>query len=132
MTSQWIDVAATSGGKYGAYLSLPPAGKGPGLVLFQVVQFALLGRGRTLDTVIAGGAGVVAQIAVDLVAIPAIGIVGAAYGMWAFTFVGFPTMLWMAVRRRVMPGRIVRELSLAAAVLPLGLIVVTLLRNGHA
>ena len=105
---------------------------GPGLVLFQVVQFALLGRGRTLDTVIAGGAGVVAQIAVDLVAIPAIGIVGAAYGMWAFTFVGFPTMLWMAVRRRVMPGRIVRELSLAAAVLPLGLIVVTLLRNGHA
>src|SRR5450631_3449727 len=37
MTSQWIDVAATSGGKYGAYLSLPPAGKGPGLVLFQEI-----------------------------------------------------------------------------------------------
>ena len=37
MTSQWINVAATSGGKYGAYLSLPPAGKGPGLVLFQEI-----------------------------------------------------------------------------------------------
>ena len=37
MSSQWIDVAATSGGKYGAYLSLPPAGKGPGLVLFQEI-----------------------------------------------------------------------------------------------
>jgi carboxymethylenebutenolidase len=37
MTSQWIDVAATSGGKYGAYLSLPPAGNGPGLVLFQEI-----------------------------------------------------------------------------------------------
>jgi carboxymethylenebutenolidase len=37
MSSQWINVAATSGGKYGAYLSLPPAGKGPGLVLFQEI-----------------------------------------------------------------------------------------------
>jgi carboxymethylenebutenolidase len=37
MTSQWIEVAATTGGKYGAYLSLPPAGKGPGLVLFQEI-----------------------------------------------------------------------------------------------
>jgi carboxymethylenebutenolidase len=37
MNSQWIDIAATSGGKYGAYLSLPPAGKGPGIVLFQEI-----------------------------------------------------------------------------------------------
>jgi carboxymethylenebutenolidase len=37
MSSQWIDVAAASGAKYGAYLSLPPAGKGPGLVLFQEI-----------------------------------------------------------------------------------------------
>ena len=37
MSSQWIETAATSGGKYGAYLSLPPAGKGPGLVLFQEI-----------------------------------------------------------------------------------------------
>jgi carboxymethylenebutenolidase len=37
MNSQWVDIAATSGGKYGAYLSLPPAGKGPGIVLFQEI-----------------------------------------------------------------------------------------------
>jgi carboxymethylenebutenolidase len=37
MNSQWIDVKAVDGGKYGAYLSLPPAGKGPGLVLFQEI-----------------------------------------------------------------------------------------------
>jgi carboxymethylenebutenolidase len=37
MSSQWIDTAAASGGKYGAYLSLPPAGKGPGLALFQEI-----------------------------------------------------------------------------------------------
>ncbi len=102
---------------------------GPGLVLFQVVQFALLGRGRTLDTVIAGAAGVVAQVAVDLVAIPSLGIVGAGLGMWAFTFVGFPTMLWMAVRLNVMPTRVVRDLSVASVVLPLGLIAVVLLRR---
>lgn len=34
MKSEWIDIEATGGGRYGAYLSLPPAGKGPGLVLF--------------------------------------------------------------------------------------------------
>ncbi|MGZ5043051.1 MAG: dienelactone hydrolase family protein, partial [Usitatibacter sp.] len=37
MNSKWIDIAATGGGTYGAYLSLPPAGKGPGLLLFQEI-----------------------------------------------------------------------------------------------
>lgn len=37
MTSQWIDVKAADGGTYGAYLSLPPLGKGPGIVLFQEI-----------------------------------------------------------------------------------------------
>lgn len=37
MTSQWIDIAATDGGKYGGYLSLPPLGKGPGIVVFQEI-----------------------------------------------------------------------------------------------
>jgi carboxymethylenebutenolidase len=37
MTSQWIDIAAAGGGKYGGYLSLPPLGKGPGLVVFQEI-----------------------------------------------------------------------------------------------
>jgi carboxymethylenebutenolidase len=37
MTSQWINVKATGGGEYGAYLSLPPAGKGPAIMLFQEI-----------------------------------------------------------------------------------------------
>ena len=36
-SSQWINVKAASGGEFGAYLSLPPAGKGPGLVMFQEI-----------------------------------------------------------------------------------------------
>jgi carboxymethylenebutenolidase len=37
MSSQWIDIAAVGGSKYGGYLSLPPLGKGPGIVLFQEI-----------------------------------------------------------------------------------------------
>ena len=37
MTVQWIRIKAEDGGEYEAYLSLPPAGKGPGLVLFQEI-----------------------------------------------------------------------------------------------
>lgn len=37
MSSQWIDITAQDGGQYGAYLALPPAGTGPGLVLFQEI-----------------------------------------------------------------------------------------------
>jgi carboxymethylenebutenolidase len=37
MNAQWIKVKADDGGQYEAYLSLPPAGKGPGLVLFQEI-----------------------------------------------------------------------------------------------
>jgi carboxymethylenebutenolidase len=36
MNAQWIKVKAEDG-EYEAYLSLPPAGKGPGLVLFQEI-----------------------------------------------------------------------------------------------
>ncbi len=36
MNSQWIKIQG-SDGEYGAYLSLPPTGKGPGLVLFQEI-----------------------------------------------------------------------------------------------
>lgn len=35
--SRWIDVTAADGGKFGAYLSLPPTGKGPGIVLIQEI-----------------------------------------------------------------------------------------------
>lgn len=37
MTSQWIRLRAAEGGEFDAYLSLPPAGTGPGLVLFQEI-----------------------------------------------------------------------------------------------
>src|SRR5215467_6262946 len=37
MNAQWITVKADDGGQYEVYLSLPPAGKGPGLVLFQEI-----------------------------------------------------------------------------------------------
>jgi carboxymethylenebutenolidase len=35
--TEWISVAAPGGATYDAYLALPPAGKGPGLVLFQEI-----------------------------------------------------------------------------------------------
>jgi carboxymethylenebutenolidase len=37
MTAQWTQIEADGGGRYDAYLSLPPAGQGPGLVLFQEI-----------------------------------------------------------------------------------------------
>lgn len=37
MNSQWINVKAADGGEYGAYLSLPPLGKGPGILLVQEI-----------------------------------------------------------------------------------------------
>ena len=35
--TEWISVAVPGGASYDAYLALPPAGKGPGLVLFQEI-----------------------------------------------------------------------------------------------
>jgi carboxymethylenebutenolidase len=37
MTAQWIRIKAAAKGEYEGYLALPPAGKGPGLVLFQEI-----------------------------------------------------------------------------------------------
>jgi carboxymethylenebutenolidase len=37
MTTQWIDITAKDGGKFKGYLALPPAGKGPGIVLLQEI-----------------------------------------------------------------------------------------------
>ena len=36
MNPQWIDIKSPDG-TYGAYLSLPPTGKGPGIVLFEEI-----------------------------------------------------------------------------------------------
>lgn len=35
--TEWISIAAPGGAHFDAYLALPPAGKGPGLVLFQEI-----------------------------------------------------------------------------------------------
>lgn len=37
MTSSWIKVSSQDGGHYRAYLSLPPSGKGPGLLVLQEI-----------------------------------------------------------------------------------------------
>lgn len=37
MNSKWIDIKAGDGGSFKGYLSLPPLGKGPGLVLIQEI-----------------------------------------------------------------------------------------------
>jgi len=37
MNSKWISVKADDGGEFGAYLSLPPTGRGPGIVLIQEI-----------------------------------------------------------------------------------------------
>ena len=37
MNSKWIDITAGDGGTFGAYLALPPVGRGPGIVLIQEI-----------------------------------------------------------------------------------------------
>ncbi|WP_043529818.1 dienelactone hydrolase family protein [Litchfieldella xinjiangensis] len=37
MTATWIDITARDGGTFQGYLALPPAGKGPGIVLIQEI-----------------------------------------------------------------------------------------------
>ncbi len=37
MNSQWIDIAGNDGQTFKGYLSLPPTGRGPGLVLIQEI-----------------------------------------------------------------------------------------------
>ncbi|MGA1097023.1 MAG: dienelactone hydrolase family protein, partial [Burkholderiaceae bacterium] len=37
MSSEWISVASSDGGQFEAYISHPPAGRGPGLLLVQEI-----------------------------------------------------------------------------------------------
>ena len=36
-TTDWIRLPSSDGGSFDAFLALPPAGSGPGLVLFQEI-----------------------------------------------------------------------------------------------
>lgn len=91
---------------------------GPPLVIFQVVQFASLARKHTMDVVVAGGVAVFAQLVVDLVAIPPLGILGAALGMCAFAAISFPMMLWLALRRGTIAMRPALEMAIGGSALP--------------
>jgi O-antigen/teichoic acid export membrane protein len=97
----------------------------PSLLLFQVVQFAMFGRGRNLDVTLATAAGFIAQLSVDLLTIPRIGIVGAAYGMIAFGVIGFPLLLGLAAKRRVLDSRSAMEIGFAGGVLPGAMLVLS-------
>jgi O-antigen/teichoic acid export membrane protein len=111
---------AAFGDKYAGADQVIPilAALAPGLVALLIVQFAMLGKDRAIDTVIAGGAGIAVQVIFDLLAIPRLGIGGAAYGMWAFTLVALPASLLFATGRRVIAGRVALELVGTSAILP--------------
>ena len=55
VSTRWIEVDAGEGQRYDAYLALPPAGKGPGIVLFQdtslVYVLSLADFFRTASTI---------------------------------------------------------------------------------
>ena len=95
----------------------------PALTLYQVLQFALLAKQRTRDVVMASGLALGAQVGIDLVAIPTMGILGAALGMCAFTAVVFPIALWFALKKGLLTRRTAAELGIAAGGLPLLLLV---------
>lgn len=96
----------------------------PALTLYQVLQFALLAKQRTREVVLASGLALGAQIGIDVIAIPILGIMGAAIGMCAFTAVVFPTALWFALDKGLLTRRTAAELGLAAGALPLVLLTV--------
>jgi len=142
-TVRWLGVAVTFAGLALAFLGWPLlhlvfkdkylgaapvipilAALTPALTLYQVLQFALLAKQRTRDVVLASGLALVAQIGIDLVAIPILGITGAALGMCAFTAVAFTLALWVAADRGLLTRRTVAELGFAAGALPFVLLVI--------
>lgn len=95
----------------------------PALTLYQVLQFALLAKQRNRDVVVASGLALGAQIGIDLVTIPTMGIMGAALGMCGFTAVVFPIALRFALKKGLLTWRTTVELGFAAGALPLVLLV---------
>jgi O-antigen/teichoic acid export membrane protein len=122
----WPVLQLLTGEKYSGAAPMIPilAGVGPALVLFVILQFAVVGQGAARLAVIAGGAALFAQIAIDVVAIPRVGAIGATYGMCAFAAVSLPGLLLLATRDSIIGRRPAIELLLGAAVLPAGLLLV--------
>ena len=125
----WPVLHLITGEKYAGAAPMIPilAALGPALVLFQVVQFAVVGQGGARSVVIAGGAALIAQIATDLIAIPRYGALGATFGMCAFALISLPLLLAFARRRAILRGRPALELATGGALLPAGLAIVFLL-----
>ena len=119
------------GSKYvGAIPILPTlAVIAPALALYQVAQFAAFARHRSRDSAASGLLGLTAMIAVDLSSIPTHGILGAAWGMLAFTAVAFPIQVWLGYRAKVIPGRAVLEVLGTGALLPLILVIFSAARS---
>jgi len=116
----WPVLHLVTGEKYAQAAPMIPilAALGPALVLFQVVQFAVVGQGAARYVVAAGGAGLVAQVATDLYAIPRWGGLGATFGMCAFALISLPLLLVFARRRAILRGRPALELLVGGALLP--------------
>ena len=127
----WPVLHLVTGDKYlGAAPMIPIlAALGPALVLFQVVQFAVLGQGAARHVAVAGGGALIAQVALDLFAIPRYGALGATFGMCAFAAISLPVLLGLARREGILRGGLARELLLEAALLPAVLGVLVLVRH---
>jgi len=107
----------------------PMATLAPALALYQVIQFVAFARGRAWHVVLSGIIGLVAQVAVDLLLIPRLGITGAVIGMFAFAGVALPLQLMFATRSQIMPTDRALEFAAGAAVLPVGFLIVTLMTH---
>ena len=112
------------GHKYDGALPVIPllAALAPSLAIYQIVQFAAFARQRAWHSVISGAIGLVAQVSVDLIAIPSHGILGAAYGMLAYTAIALPLQLALG-HRTVIPPRAAIELLVGSTVLPVILVI---------
>jgi O-antigen/teichoic acid export membrane protein len=119
----WPVLHLVTGEKYAGAAPMIPilAALGPALVLFQVVQFAVVGQGAARLVVVSGGLALIAQVATDLYAIPRYGAFGATFGMCAFALISLPGLLALAHRRRILRGRPALELLVGGALLPAGL-----------
>lgn len=116
----WPALHLVTADKYAGAAPMIPilAAVGPALVLFVVLQFAVVGQGAARHAVVAGGSALIAQVAIDLFAIPRFGAIGATYGMCAFAAVSLPLLLVLARRDSILHGRAALELLLGGAILP--------------